>query len=107
MGELGGSNVKIVAVYDICREPIEPLKKNIQEALDKHAAARRIASPRRPHSFDEIEELEELKDTEVEEQKEGRGFHAEVKRASNYFSIHGTTAGGLVAAKSNLAIEIL
>ena len=31
----------------------------------------------------------------------------EDKRPTNYFSIHGTTAGGLVAAKSNLAIEVL
>ena len=28
-------------------------------------------------------------------------------RASNYFSIHGTIAGGLVDAKSSLAIEFL
>ena len=26
MGELGGYSVKVVAVYDICREPFEPLK---------------------------------------------------------------------------------
>ena len=37
MGELGGSNVKLIAIYDICREPYEPLKAKIQEALDKAA----------------------------------------------------------------------
>ena len=37
LGELGGSNVKVVAVYDICREPIEPLKKRISESLEKAA----------------------------------------------------------------------
>ena len=35
LGELGGSNVKVVAVYDICREPLEPLKNKIYEALKK------------------------------------------------------------------------
>ena len=43
----------------------------------------------------------------MEEIKEARGVMGENKRPSNYFSIHGTTAGGLVAAKSNLAIEVL
>ena len=42
-----------------------------------------------------------------EEIKEARGSGVEDTRPSNYFSIHGTTAGGLVAAKSNLAIEVL
>ena len=42
-----------------------------------------------------------------EETKDGRGLNAENKRPSNYFSIHGTISGGLVAAKSNLAIEVL
>lgn len=42
-----------------------------------------------------------------EERKEARGAVGEDKKASNYFSIHGTIAGGLVAAKSNLAVEVL
>ena len=34
-GELGGSNVKVVAIYDICREPFDPLKNKVEEALKK------------------------------------------------------------------------
>ena len=47
------------------------------------------------------------KENQVEEIKEARGVLGKDKRSTNYFSIHGTTAGGLVAAKSNLAIEVL
>ena len=39
--------------------------------------------------------------------KGNSSFNAENKRPSNYFSIHGTISGGLVATKSNLAIEVL
>ena len=41
------------------------------------------------------------------ESKGTRGKLGEDKRQTNYFSIHGTTAGGLVFAKSNLSIEVL
>ena len=51
--------------------------------------------------------LEDLQEMNEETKIDGRGFNAEKKQSSNYFSIHGTIAGGLVDAKSNLAIEIL
>ena len=28
---------KVVAIYDICREPIEPLREKVKEALQKYA----------------------------------------------------------------------
>ena len=106
LGELGGSNVKVVAVYDICREPFEPLKKRISESLDKVAEIQnRTVEEQKPEKTSELEE--ELMEARKEEIKEARGIGGEDKRPSNYFSIHGTTAGGLVAAKSNLAIEVL
>ena len=48
-----------------------------------------------------------MKENETGEIIDARGVMGEDKRPTNYFSIHGTTAGGLVAAKSNLAIEVL
>ena len=36
IGEMCGSFVKIIAVYDICREPYEPLKAKVEEALLKY-----------------------------------------------------------------------
>ena len=36
-----------------------------------------------------------------------RGANAKNIKAQNYFSIHGTIPGGLVAAKSSLATEFL
>ena len=30
IGEICGSAVKVVAVYDICREPYEPLKARVE-----------------------------------------------------------------------------
>ena len=33
LGSLGGTCTKVVAVYDICREPYEPLKTKIQKAI--------------------------------------------------------------------------
>ena len=50
---------------------------------------------------------EEEDDATNEEKKDARGAIGEDSASSNYFSIHGTIAGGLVAAKSNLAIEVL
>ena len=48
-----------------------------------------------------------MADKKNDETKEGRGLNADGKRTCNYFSIHGTTEGGRVDAKSNLAIEVL
>ena len=105
MGELGGSNVKVVAVYDICREPFEPLKKRISDALSKVSENNGAVEESKSEKIKELED--DLMEARKEEIKEGRGIGGEAKRPSNYFSIHGTTAGGLVAAKSNLAIEVL
>ena len=36
IGQLCGSQVKVVAVYDICREPYESLKVKIEQALKEY-----------------------------------------------------------------------
>ena len=107
LGELGGNNVKVVGVYDICREPYEPLKNKIEEVLKKAAEESKRAPTSQLETDPDEEEEGELKETGVEEKKDARGVMGENKRPLNYFSIYGTTAGGLVAAKSNLAIEVL
>ena len=43
----------------------------------------------------------------IVDQKATRGAGTKNDKAVNYFSIHGTVPGGLVAAKSNLATEFL
>ena len=66
-----------------------------------------MTSPPTIGNIEKLLDQEELIDHKEEEPKEGRGLNADVKRACNYFSIHGTTEGGRVDAKSNLAIEVL
>ena len=48
-----------------------------------------------------------MRETDKEDKKDTRGTLSDEKSPTNYFCIHATPAGGLVAAKSNLAIEVL
>ena len=35
IGTIGGSSVKVMAIYDICREALDPLKKRIAFSLSQ------------------------------------------------------------------------
>ena len=61
-----------MVVYDICREPFEPLKLKISEALKKFSSQKVLDTKKVP----EQEEIEETESSKIEEGKnnfEARG----------------------------------
>ena len=55
-----------MVVYDICREPFEPLKLKISEALKKFSSQKVIDTKK----FPEQEEIKETESSKIEEGKD-------------------------------------
>ena len=125
IGAIGGRHLKVVAIYDICREALDPLKKRIAFSLSQSKSFESGKSSENKAEETDValstnlahvlsKKLTQLNlDAESESffsedsSKEKRGgISSASKFSSNYFSIHGAVAGGLVDAKSQLAVEV-
>ena len=91
--EKAGSNVKCVAVNDCCREPFEPLKLRIVEAL-------KIAFPdlQPVQSSAEKSQMENISAEECSFYKDlfgskRKGAQKPTKNLINYLAVYGNTAG--------------